>query len=142
MISENDIIFDNLASEVFPYLDELRRTGEVNMYDSPTYVQDDFNVDKYMARKLVQAWMHDYDPDRDRLVTEEMLLYWLGAHPIKEMKKVLLEISNSVHDEEPYTPDILRNDIISSWRMKETLRCMNTRWVLALLKRIINNESS
>ena len=63
MISENDIIFDNLASEVFPYLDELRRTGEVNMYDSPTYVQDDFNVDKYMARKLVQTWMHDYDPE-------------------------------------------------------------------------------
>ena len=115
MISENDTIFDNLASEVFPYLDELRRSEGLDMFEYPIYVQDDFDVDKNMARKLVQAWMHDYDPDKDRLVTEEMLLYWLGAHPIKEMKKVLLEISNSVQDKEPYTPDILRNDIISSW---------------------------
>ena len=63
MISENDIIFDNLASEVFPYLDELRRSEELDVFEYPIYVQDDFNVDKNMAMKLVSAWFNQFEPE-------------------------------------------------------------------------------
>jgi len=57
MINENDIIFDNLAEEVFPYLDELRESGVTNMYGAHRYIMEDFSMDKAMAIKLVQAWM-------------------------------------------------------------------------------------
>ena len=57
MINENDIIFDNLAEEVFPYLDELRESGVTNMYGAHKYVMEDFSMDKAMAIKLGQAWM-------------------------------------------------------------------------------------
>ena len=60
MINENDIIFDNLAEEVFPYLDSLRESGVTNMYGAHRYVMEDFGTNKTLAIKLVQAWMDTY----------------------------------------------------------------------------------
>ena len=65
MINENDIIFDNLAEEVFPYLDELRKSGVTNMYGVHQYVMEDFSMDKAMAIKLVQAWMETFKEKDD-----------------------------------------------------------------------------
>ena len=65
MINENDIIFDNLAEEVFPYLDELRESGVTNMYGAHQYVMEDFSMDKAMAIKLVQAWMETFKEKDD-----------------------------------------------------------------------------
>jgi len=65
MINENDIIFDNLAEEVFPYLDELRKSGVTNMYGAHQYVMEDFCMDKAMAIKLVQAWMETFKEKDD-----------------------------------------------------------------------------
>ena len=65
MINENDIIFDNLAEEVFPYLDELRESGVTNMYGAHKYVMEDFSMDKAMAIKLVQAWMETFKEKDD-----------------------------------------------------------------------------
>jgi len=65
MINENDIIFDNLAEEVFPYLDELRKSGVTNMYGAHQYVMEDFSMDKAMAIKLVQAWMETFKEKDD-----------------------------------------------------------------------------
>ena len=65
MINENDIIFDNLAEEVFPYLDELRKSGVTNMYGAHRYVMEDFCMDKAMAIKLVQAWMETFKEKDD-----------------------------------------------------------------------------
>ena len=60
MINENDIIFDNLAEEVFPYLDSLRESGITNMYGAHRYVIEEFSINKEMAIKLVQAWMETF----------------------------------------------------------------------------------
>ena len=60
MINENDIIFDNLAEKVFPYLDELRESGITNMYEAHKYVIEEFSINKDMAIKLVQAWMETF----------------------------------------------------------------------------------
>ena len=65
MINENDIIFDNLAEEVFPYLDELRKSGVTNMYGWHRYIMEDFSMDKAMAIKLVQAWMETFKEKDD-----------------------------------------------------------------------------
>jgi len=65
MINENDIIFDNLAEEVFPYLDELRESGVTNMYGAHRYIMEDFSMDKAMAIKLVQAWMETFKEKND-----------------------------------------------------------------------------
>jgi len=58
--TENDIIFDKLAEEVFPYLDELRESGDTNMYGSPEFVMEDFGTDKDTSIKLVSAWMAQF----------------------------------------------------------------------------------
>lgn len=65
MITENDIIIDNLAEEVFPYLDELRKSGETNMFGAHKYVMDDFDISKSMAITLVSAWMKQFNSNKE-----------------------------------------------------------------------------
>ena len=47
-------------------------------------------------------------------VNNEMLEYWLGCENPKDL---LMEIANSIFDEEEYTPRILYNDITESWKV-------------------------
>ena len=58
---ERDALFDEISNEVFLYLEELRESGETNMYGAYKYVMDDFEVDKKMAMKLVKTWMESYN---------------------------------------------------------------------------------
>ena len=52
---------ENLA-EVFEYLDELRESGEANMFGAPPYVQSEFpRLSESMARACVKAWMGTFD---------------------------------------------------------------------------------
>ena len=62
---ESDFILDDLAEEVFPYLDELRESGETNMFGAPKYVMEEFGVDKQMAIRVVQAWMYSFEKRND-----------------------------------------------------------------------------
>ena len=55
-----DCQFDEMRDEVFEYLEELRESGETNMFGAHTYVMNDFEVSKFMAIKLVSAWMETY----------------------------------------------------------------------------------
>tara|TARA_Y100000401_G_C8234541_1_gene179817 strand:+ start:77 stop:283 length:207 start_codon:yes stop_codon:yes gene_type:complete len=65
MINEQDIIFDEISNEVFLYLEELKESGEINMYESPRYVAETFEVSKSMSRKLVTTWMQSYNKKED-----------------------------------------------------------------------------
>ena len=60
MITEDDILIDGLAEEVFPYLDELRQSGIINMYGASPYIMETFDVNKHTARKLLSAWMDQF----------------------------------------------------------------------------------
>lgn len=61
-------IGDDLKIKVFDFLDDLRENGEVNMMESPTYVMEEFDVDKATARNLVVRWMVTFGKeDADRL---------------------------------------------------------------------------
>tara|TARA_R100000234_G_C5002211_1_gene180850 strand:- start:2350 stop:2523 length:174 start_codon:yes stop_codon:yes gene_type:complete len=47
-------------------------------------------------------------------VTLKMVKHWIGNEP-NEAIKVLQEIANSNSEKEPWTPNILYNDIIKTW---------------------------
>ena len=62
----SDFVFDDLVKDVYPYLDDLRESGETNMFGAPRYVMEEFGVDKSMAYKLVQSWMENFKKDDSR----------------------------------------------------------------------------
>ena len=42
------------------YLDELRESGVVNMFGAGTYLQDDFEMTKYDANRILRQWMEEF----------------------------------------------------------------------------------
>ena len=47
-------------SEYFEFLDDLRESGEVNMFGAPRVLQDMFGVGRYEARDIVAEWMKQF----------------------------------------------------------------------------------
>ena len=58
--SDMDSQFDEMKDEVFEYLEELKESGETNMFGATTYVMETFEISKVMAIKFVSAWMETY----------------------------------------------------------------------------------
>jgi hypothetical protein len=53
-------ILDNYGytrDEVKKYLDELRDSGEINMFGAGPYLQDGFGFAKYEAREILTTYM-------------------------------------------------------------------------------------
>ena len=57
---QRDSQFDDMKNEVFLYLEELRESGETNMFGAASYVMETFEMDKTMAIKFVASWMESY----------------------------------------------------------------------------------
>ena len=51
-------------------------------------------------------------------ITLEMVRWWVGNNN-EEALKTIREIANSVYEKEPWTPKILHNDIIKTWKGME-----------------------
>lgn len=49
-----------LREECFQYLDELRKSGETNMFGAGVYLQRDFGLTRYEAREMVLNWMKTF----------------------------------------------------------------------------------
>lgn len=49
------------TEEQLIFLDELRESGETNMWGSPAYVQSEFGVGKKQAGDIVQNWMETFE---------------------------------------------------------------------------------
>lgn len=49
-----------LQDTVNVFLDELRESGDLNMFGAAPYVSDAFGVSKYEARDLVKNWMQTF----------------------------------------------------------------------------------
>jgi hypothetical protein len=49
--------------EHLEYLDELRDSGQTNMFGSPAYVADEFDVGERDARIIVKYWMATFGND-------------------------------------------------------------------------------
>ena len=55
---ENKI--DQEMQEYFDYLEELRQSGETNMFGATPYLMNEFGLDKREARDILSAWMKQY----------------------------------------------------------------------------------
>ncbi len=49
--------------EVLEYLNDLRDSGDVNMFGAPPYVQQRFGLSRNESRKLVTLWMNNFKED-------------------------------------------------------------------------------
>lgn len=47
--------------EVYGYLEELRESGETNMFGASPYLQDEFGFDRREARIVLLDWMNNYN---------------------------------------------------------------------------------
>lgn len=49
-----------VTDEQLEYLDQLRESGETNMFGARPYVQEEFSVDKKTARTILRYWMQSF----------------------------------------------------------------------------------
>jgi hypothetical protein len=47
--------------EVYLYLEQLRESGETNMFGAGVYLEKHFKLPKYEARKYLSDWMNQYN---------------------------------------------------------------------------------
>ena len=47
--------------EYFKYLEELRESGETNMFGAAPYLEKEFGIDNRTARNILAEWMENYD---------------------------------------------------------------------------------
>ena len=45
----------------FEYLEELRQSGDTNMFGASPYVEEEFDFTKQLAGKVLSAWMKNYN---------------------------------------------------------------------------------
>ena len=45
------------------YLEELRRSGEINMYGATPYLMTRFNLSRTEAKEILSDWMRNYNPE-------------------------------------------------------------------------------
>lgn len=50
-----------MTQEQKEYLDELRESGETNMFGAGQYLQMEFGLDKYEARAVLGEWMKSFE---------------------------------------------------------------------------------
>ena len=48
------------TKKIFQYLDQLRESGEVNMFGSAAYVQKEFELCREDAQRVVEEWMQQF----------------------------------------------------------------------------------
>ena len=50
-------VMEEDREEMFEFLDDLRESGETNMFGAGPYVQEAFGLSRSDARKVVMEWM-------------------------------------------------------------------------------------
>ena len=53
--------------EEFLYLNRLRESGDTNMFGAAPYLQDEFDLDRREARKILTEWMSWADENPENL---------------------------------------------------------------------------
>jgi hypothetical protein len=54
------------TNTIFEYLDELRTSGETNMFGAAPYLARDFGIAPTEARKLLAEWMRTFSERHPR----------------------------------------------------------------------------
>ena len=45
------------------YLENLRRSGAVNMFGATPYLEEEFGLSRQEAKEILLDWMDNYNPD-------------------------------------------------------------------------------
>ena len=45
---------------IFAYLDMVRQSGAINMFEGARLIQDEFGHDRHTSRELLMEWMKSY----------------------------------------------------------------------------------
>ena len=51
------------TNEYWIYLENLRRSGIVNMFGAAPYLEADFGISHQEANKILANWMNNYNPE-------------------------------------------------------------------------------
>ena len=51
--------------EVMSYLNDLRDSGVTNMFGAALYVEQEFEIEKREARRILQLWMNNFNEEGD-----------------------------------------------------------------------------
>lgn len=51
--------------EAFNYLNDLRESGQTNMFGAPPYLVEQFNISKSEAMRLTSLWMNNFHSDKE-----------------------------------------------------------------------------
>ena len=57
MIEFREISNDE-KENIFDYLEDLRDSGQINMFGASPYIVEAFGLNKYQAREILSEWMH------------------------------------------------------------------------------------
>ena len=60
MIEFREISNDE-KENIFNYLEDLRDSGQINMFGASPYIVEAFGLNKYQAREILSEWMYDYE---------------------------------------------------------------------------------
>jgi hypothetical protein len=60
-------VMEEDKQEMFQFLDELRESGEVNMFGAAPYLQEAFLIDRREARKVLTEWMETFEERHNAL---------------------------------------------------------------------------
>ena len=52
---------ENKVETFFPILDDLRESGEINMFGAPRWLQDNFGLSKEMALDVFTKWSENFN---------------------------------------------------------------------------------
>lgn len=61
IVIEKYVYVDDMEMEIFQYLDNLRDSGETNMFGAGMYLREDFNVDRKQASAYLIKWMETFN---------------------------------------------------------------------------------
>ena len=52
--------FNQNKNEVFLYLEAVRESGKINMFEAATFIQEEFECSKSMSKRYLSSWMKSY----------------------------------------------------------------------------------
>tara|TARA_E500000318_G_scaffold34466_2_gene33763 strand:+ start:2390 stop:2620 length:231 start_codon:yes stop_codon:yes gene_type:complete len=62
---KGNVMSNDFNNEVHEFLNELRDSGEVNMFGATKDLMDEFDMDKREARGHLMTWMNNFKKDDD-----------------------------------------------------------------------------
>jgi len=51
---------ETMKDDVYTFLNDIRESGETNMFGATPYIQREFGIEKKEARAWLSSWMKDF----------------------------------------------------------------------------------